>query len=154
RDLLEFEELPTIVWTNFIDTAKALEALLRRKKYKTGMLIGETPKQTRDLIVQEFQGGKRDVIIAHPAVGKFGLTLTAAKTAIYVERSYNGDDYYQSLHRVRRFGTTHSPHVIILLSTAAEETSTIDHVIHKVLGFKRDNSLQITTGLIREVLGV
>lgn len=160
-DLLEFENLPAIVWTNFIDTAKALEALLRRKKYKTGMLIGETPKQTRDLIVQEFQAGKRDIIIAHPAVGKFGLTLTAAKTAIYVERSYNGDDYYQSLHRVRRFGTTHSPHVIILMSNDVEihngihdEKPTIDHVIHKVLGFKRDNSLQITTGLIREVLGV
>ena len=161
RDLLEFESLPAIVWTNFVDTAKALEAILRAKKYRTGMLIGETPKQTRDLIVQEFQKGLRDVIIAHPAVGKFGLTLTAAKTAIYVERSYNGDDYYQSLHRVRRFGTTHSPHVIILMSNDAgtyngiyQEKPTIDHVIHKVLGFKRDNSLQITTGLIKDVLGV
>ncbi|KKM59963.1 hypothetical protein LCGC14_1546570, partial [marine sediment metagenome] len=82
-------------------------------------------------------------------------------TAIYVERSYNGDDYYQSLHRVRRFGTTHSPHVIILLSIDTKDKDgvsstnpTIDHVIHKVLGFKRDNSIQITTGLVREVLGV
>lgn len=160
-DLLEFEELPAIVWTNFVNTAKMLDQFLSHKKYKVGMLIGETGNVVRDSIVEDFQKGLLDIIIAHPAVGKFGLTLTAARTAIYVERSYNGDDYYQSLHRVRRFGTTHSPHIIILLSTILEKLKeevntapTIDHVIHKVLGFKRDNSLQITSGLIREVLGI
>jgi SNF2 family DNA or RNA helicase len=160
-DLLEFETLPAIVWTNFVNTAKALSEMLLRKKYRVGLLIGETSSAARDRIVQEFQAGLIDVIVAHPAVGKFGLTLTAARTAIYVERSYNGDDYYQSLHRVRRFGTTHSPHVIILMSNDPRkidgklvENPTIDHVIHEVLGFKRDNSIQITTGLIREVLGV
>ena len=160
-DLLEFEELPAIIWTNFIKTAEMIEQFLSKKKYKVGMLIGKTKDTVRDDIVQDFQRGLLDVIVAHPAVGKFGLTLTAAKTAIYVERSYNGDDYYQSLHRVRRFGTTHSPHVIILLSIDTKDKDgvsstnpTIDHVIHKVLGFKRDNSIQITTGLVREVLGV
>lgn len=164
-DILTYEEFPVIIWTNFIKTAKMLERFLE-KKHNVGILIGETKNVMRDKVVQDFQNGLLDVIIAHPAVGKFGLTLTAAKTAIYVERSYNGDDYYQSLHRVRRFGTTHSPHVIILLSNWIEkiavvhddlvekEHPTIDHVIHKVLGFKRDNSIQITTGLIREVLGV
>jgi len=160
-DLLEFEELPAIIWTNFIKTAEMIEQFLSKKKHKVGMLIGKTKDTVRDSIVQDFQRGLLDVIVAHPAVGKFGLTLTAAKTAIYVERSYNGDDYYQSLHRVRRFGTTHSPHVIILLSIDTKDKDgvsstnpTIDHVIHKVLGFKRDNSIQITTGLVREVLGV
>ena len=158
-DLLAYERLPAIVWTNFIKTAKMLEQVLS-KKFKVGVLIGETAGAKRDRIVQDFQAGKLDIIIAHPKVGKFGLTLTAARTSIYVERSYDGDDYYQSLHRVRRFGTTHSPHVIILLSNDVNivdgetvEKPTIDHVIHKVLGFKRDNSLQITTGLLREVLG-
>ena len=160
-ELLEFEQLPAIIWTNFIKTAEMLEEQLRKKGYTVGTLIGKTKDTVRDNIVQEFQNGYLNVIVAHPAVGKFGLTLTAARTAIYVERSYNGDDYYQSLHRVRRFGTTHSPHVIILLSLDASPQHgtdysgpTIDHVIHKVLGFKRDNSIQITTGLIREVLGV
>lgn len=158
-DLLEFEELPAIIWTNFIATAKMIADFLHKKKYRVGMLIGETKDVTRDNIVQEFQQGLIDVIVAHPKVGKFGLTLTAARTSIYVERSYDGDDYYQSLHRVRRFGTTHSPHVIILLSINTQDkdgvpsiSPTIDHVIHKVLGFKRENSIQITTGMIREVL--
>lgn len=160
-DLLEFEELPAIIWTNFIDTAEFIADLLHKKKYRVGLLIGKTKDKTRDDIVQEFQNGLIDVIVAHPKVGKFGLNMTAARTAIYAERSYDGDDYYQSLHRVRRFGTKHSPHVIILLSNSTNvvdgevvERNTIDHVIHKVLGFKRENSIQITTGMIREVLDV
>ena len=158
-DILEFEQLPAIIWTNFIPTAVGIRALLQKSKLETRLLTGETSTVDRDLAVRNFQEGKVDAMIAHPGVGKFGLTLTAARTAIYAERSYNGDDYYQSLHRVRRIGTTQSPHVIILLSNLTENIDgeligkpTIDHVIHRVLGFKRENSVQITTGLIREVL--
>jgi SNF2 family DNA or RNA helicase len=160
-DLLEYEEKPAIVWTNFIATANALKKLLESKKYVVRVLTGEVNNKDRDTYVQEFQSGMIDVIIAHPGVGKFGLTLNAAKTAIYVERSYNGDDYYQSLHRVILARVPSSPHIIILRSNYTEEVDgnvvekpTIDHVIHKVLGFKRENSIQITTGVIREVLGV
>lgn len=158
-DLLEFESLPAILWINYIKTAGTLLEKLEKKGYSVGLLTGETSNAMRDKIVQDFQNGKIDVIIAHPGVGKFGLTLTAAKTVIYVERSYNGDDYYQSLHRVRRIGTKHSPHVILLLSSILErlkdevkEKPTIDHVVHKSLGTKREVSIEITTGLIREVL--
>jgi SNF2 family DNA or RNA helicase len=160
-DLLEYEEKPAIVWTNFIATANALQKLLKSKKYIARVLTGEVNNNDRDTYVQEFQSGMVDVIVAHPGVGKFGLTLNAAKTAIYVERSYNGDDYYQSLHRVILARVPSSPHIIILRSNYTEEVDgnvvekpTIDHVIHKVLGFKLENSIQITTGLIREVLGV
>jgi len=164
-DLMEFEQFPVIFWTNFVSTAEHLHEMLTDRGLKSGLLIGKTKDTTRDMFVQKFQRNALDAIVAHPGVGKFGLTLTAARTAIYVERSYDGDNYYQSLHRVRRFGTTHSPHVIILLSNIVEqlklhdeieinEKPTIDHVIHKVLGFKRENSIQITTGLIRETLGV
>lgn len=158
-DMLEYEQLPAIIWTNFIKTGEMLEEELKKRKYKVGMLVGDTSNAQRDAVVTNFQYGNLDVVVAHPAVGKFGLTLTAARTAIYLERSYNGDDYYQSLHRVRRIGTTASPHVIILASLDVrkengehEEYNTIDHVIHEVLGFKRENSVQITTGIIREVL--
>ena len=158
-ELLEFEELPAIIWTNFIKTGHMISDTLRKSKYRVGMLVGETLPADRDAIVQNFQSGGLDVIVAHPGVGKFGLTLAEAKTAIYVERSYNGDDYYQSLHRVRHLKMKHSPHIIILLAVDAKiidgdsvENPTIDHVIHKVLGFKRENAIQITTGLIREVL--
>lgn len=151
-ELLEFEEKPAIVWTNFIRTAEYMEKVLKDAGYRVAVLTGNTPESARQPIVDKFQGGELDVIVAHPGVGKYGLTLTAGRTCIYLERSYNSDDYYQSLHRVRRIGTTQSPHIIHLLSTTFEGTPTIDHVIHRVLKYRRESGIALTTGLIRKAL--
>ena len=159
EDLLEFEELPAIVWTQFIHSADMLSQRLGSKGYKVERLTGQTPQEVRQDIVDRFQSGEIDVLVAHPAVGKYGLTLTRGRTAIYMERSFNGDDFIQSLYRIKRIGTTQSPHVILLLATRPEENlGTVDHVIDRVLEFRKDSSLQITkssltSGLIREILG-
>jgi len=154
EEILEYEELPAIVWTQFIKTAELMYDKLS-KKYRVAVLTGQTKADQRQTIVDNFQAGKLDIIIAHPAVGKFGLTLTAARTAVYMERSYNGDDYYQSLYRVKRIGTTKSPHIIHLLAVRPQgsEGYTIDHVIDNVLKYRKDNSIAITSGMIREYLG-
>ncbi|KKL25392.1 hypothetical protein LCGC14_2405780, partial [marine sediment metagenome] len=101
-EMMQFVEKPVIIWTTFIETARRIRQQLEGKKYKVSELTGRTKKASRQNIVDAFQNDQIDAIIAHPAVGKFGFTLTRARTAIYLERSYNGDDYYQSLHRVRR----------------------------------------------------
>ena len=155
REILEFERLPAIVWTEYVKTVDKMMNVLSRKKYRLSALTGKTPTDRRQYIVDQFQGGDLDVIIAHPGVGKFGFNLPAARTAIYLERSYNGDDYYQSLHRVRRIGTTESPHVIHLRSTRPDNGgATIDHVIHAVLDYKTQSTIKLTSGLVREVLGL
>ena len=154
HELLEYEELPAIVWTQFIATANFMKQELS-KKYRVATLTGQTKPEERQDIVDKFQAGELDVIIAHPAVGKFGLTLTAARTAIYMERSYNGDDFFQSLYRIKRIGTTKSPHVIFLLAVRPEgiEGYTIDHVINNVLDYRKNNSIAITTGMVKNILG-
>lgn len=151
-EILEYEELPAIIWTNFVQTAQILETMLTGMKYSVGVLTGETSKTDLQKIVDQFQAGELDIIIAHPGVGKFGLTLTRARTVIYLERSYNGDDYYQSLHRVRRIGTTHSPHVIHLMAVGPKDEPTIDAVIHKVLSYRKDQNLKLTAGELRNIL--
>lgn len=153
-EILEFEEKPAIIWTQFIHTAERLYKDLKAK-YRTGLLIGEVSNDERQKVVNDFQEGNIDVLVAHPAVGKFGLTLTRARTAIYLERSFNGDDYYQSLYRIRRIGTTQPPHVIHMISVrpGSSTGNTIDQVIDRVLDYRKNQSLSITSGLIREYLG-
>lgn len=149
-EMLGYEELPAIVWTNYIQTVNLVSERLKRAKFKVATLFGETKQEERQETVDKFQKGDLDVIIAHPKVGKFGLTLTRARTAIYLERSYDGDDYYQSLYRVRRIGTTQSPHVIHLISShPTSESVTIDTVIGRVLTYRKDSSFKLTSGLIR-----
>ena len=150
-EILEYEKFPVIIWTNFIKTAECITKELLSLKHRVETLTGATSPHNRDKIVNEFQDGNIDIIVAHPAVGKFGLTLTRARTCIYLERSYNGDDYYQSLYRVKRIGTKHSPHIIHLLATRpGSNAPTVDHVIDKVLKFRKDSNIAITSGLIRD----
>lgn len=144
-EMLEYEQGPFIIWTSFIDTATAMVERLKDKGWRAEKLTGATKIADRQTIVDKFQSGELDVIVAHPAVGKFGLTLTAARTAIYLERGYNGDDYYQSLHRVRRIGTKFSPHIIHLIADRANgEDSTVDEVINKILAGRKDMVKSIT----------
>jgi len=154
EEVLEYETGPFIVWTNFIPTAKNIRDRLK-SKYRCELMIGETPNEERDQIKDKFQNGEVDILIAHPAVGKFGLTLTRARTAIYLERSFNGDDYYQSLYRIRRIGTEVSPHVIHLVAVRPDgkEGNTIDQVVDMVLDYRKNSSLSITSGFIRDNLG-
>jgi SNF2 family DNA or RNA helicase len=149
-ELLEYEQLPAIIWTCFISTADNLCNELS-KKYRVAKLTGKTSAEDRQKAVDEFQAGNLDIIVAHPGVGKFGLTLTAAKTAIYLERTYNADDYYQSLYRVRRIGTKQSPHIIHLMSTRQDGSNTVDYVIGKILETRKNNAVALSEGEIKSL---
>lgn len=149
-ELLDFVAYPIIIWTSYIETAKQLREKLNKNKLYTSILTGQTPDHSRQEIVNNFQSGKVDILIAHPGVGKYGLTLTAGRTAIYLERTFNNDDYFQSMHRIRRIGTTQSPHVIHLKATKFDGGSTVDETIHKVLSYRTNTALKLTAGLLRD----
>ncbi|HZX14877.1 MAG TPA: DEAD/DEAH box helicase [Thermodesulfobacteriota bacterium] len=153
KELLQFVDFPIIIWTSFLKTASLFTKELRSLKLKVAPLTGETPPSVRDKIVTDFQNGNLDVIIAHPGVGKYGHTLTACRTAIYLERDYNGDNFYQSMYRIKRIGTNHSPYVVKLLATKPDgDTNTIDCLIDQVLHAKSSAVKKLTTGMIRELL--
>jgi SNF2 family DNA or RNA helicase len=150
-ETLEYVSTPAIVWTSFITTAERMTELIRKSGRRVATLTGKTPQDDRQNIVDKFQGGDLDIIVAHPGVGKFGFTLTAGRTSIYLERGYNGDDYYQSLYRIRRIGTTVSPSIVhMIASRPNSDDPTIDRVIARILKYRMDSSRQLTSGLIRE----
>lgn len=155
RELIDLKPGPILIWTSFKTTARVLYDILAKKGRKIAVLTGDTPAESRSAIANRFQSGLVDVLIAHPAVGKFGLNLFNAKTVIYLERNFNGDDFYQSLHRVRRIGMTGSPEVIFLLTerpTGRVITDTVDWAVHRVLDYRKNSTIKMTTGKIKEAL--
>jgi SNF2 family DNA or RNA helicase len=148
-EVLEYAPKPTLVWTSYIATANLLSA-----KYKAPAMTGQTKTADRDRIVDDLQNGKLDVVFAHPGVGKFGYTMTKARSSVYLERTYNGDDYLQSLYRIRRIGTVEAPVVYRILATAPDDvvaqrkrrsTATVDHVIDTVLHRKTAGTGELTS---------
>lgn len=151
-EMLQYEQFPAIMWTNFIETANYMLERLHAKGYKAAKLTGATRPEERQQIVEDFQCGRLDIIIAHPAVGKYGLDLFAAKTVIYLERNYNSDDYYQSLNRVRHIDAKVSPHIVHLISVRANSSAnTVDFVIDKVLEGRRAKVRKLTSHEVRNL---
>lgn len=145
-DVLQQNELPALVWINYIKTGEVLQERLSKLGYTVALLTGAVKSADRQAIVDAFQAGKIDILIIHPGVGKYSHTLTACKTAIYLERSFDGEAYYQSLYRVRRIVSKHAVKVVYLLSTYQDGKMTIDQVVHKILLERSQKAQKLTIG--------
>lgn len=139
---------PYIVWVNFIETGERIRDRLSNKKYRVGLANGSTKMEYRQSIVDAFQREELDVIILNNQVGKFGFTLTKARTAFFLERMYD-DSYFQCLHRNRRIGTAYSPIIVNMRSVYENGHKTIDHVIHSVLDYRVGMIQKVTAGMMR-----
>ena len=150
-ELLPLYPAPYIIWTSFVKTAKSLAMKMSQKGLVTAFMVGETLSEDRQSIVDHFQAGKIDCLDLGQAVGSFGLTLTTGRTAFYPERNY-ARSYFQSLYRVRRIGTTHSPNIVHMRSVYSDGTCTIDHLVHSMLDYRVGMVQKLTIGMVLDNL--
>jgi hypothetical protein len=139
-----------MVWVNFIATGTMLRDKLSNLGKRVALANGSTPMEERNQMVDAFQGGEIDALILNNQVGKFGFTLTKARTAFFVERMYD-DSYFQCLHRNRRIGTEFSPIVVNMRSVTAAGEQTIDHLIHSVLDYRNGMIRKVTAGDLKKI---
>src|SRR4029079_1515247 len=104
-----------VIWSNFVETLKLLQAAVNDSGYRAELIYGGTPKEsteesdelTREKIIREFTqpGSSLDVLIANPAACAESISLhKTCSHAIYYDLSYNCAQYLQSLDRIHRVG--------------------------------------------------
>ena len=54
---------------------------------------------------ESFLSGDKDLLLMQIASGKFGHSFTNTKSVIYIDYTFNSDDYYQSLARTKRLNS-------------------------------------------------
>lgn len=146
-DLLLPETIPALVWVTHKQTAKwAAEEISNKFSPKVKILMGETPKQERQAIIEKFQKGELDVLILHPSVGKYGHTLSAARTAFYLEINFQAEPYYQSRFRGRVVGKEFPIRLIHLLARQPNGLETIDHLVYRTVCGRSNRAQQLTVG--------
>lgn len=119
-----------IIWTSFVDNIPALQK--RFSELRPVSLYGEMNGNAREAAVSAFKrDSKVRLLVANPAAAREGLTLTQARTAIYVDRTFNLVDFLQSQDRIHRLSQT-KPCEIVLLTGRG----TIDEFIDFSLGQK------------------
>jgi len=90
-----------IVWSSFTKNVDWLSELFR--KYGAVKIHGKMAIRERNASVDHFsKDANRRVLVATPAAAKEGLTLTAADSAIFYDRSFSLDDYLQAQDRIHR----------------------------------------------------
>jgi SNF2 family DNA or RNA helicase len=86
-----------IIFSNF---SSYLKELAKKINNKLGLIIGETGKPMRQNIVEQFQAGKIQVILANIQAAGTGLTLDAAGTVIFLDRDYTVSSNQQAEDRI------------------------------------------------------
>lgn len=116
---------PLVIFMVNVDLANMVYESLQNLGRKVGLLSGKTPAEVRGVIVKEFQRGSIDTVVATLATAGQGITLTRARTAIFLQRSWSYVESRQAEDRIHRLGSQHHESIEIIDIVAAgtvEET--------------------------------
>jgi SWI/SNF-related matrix-associated actin-dependent regulator 1 of chromatin subfamily A len=109
-----------VIWTNYLGNIRELVA--RYKDLGAAPFSGEVTAAEREKTVRAFQTEEEPrVLVAVPAAGGVGITLTAAQTAVYIDKTWNAEHWMQSVDRIHRIGQRGTVNVISLLSCKVDE---------------------------------
>ena len=120
KDLLEQVECVPI-YTDHVESAKALAAA-----FGIEAITGEMPAAKRSIIGNEFQEGKRRVIVATIKSFSTGISLTRANNLVFNDLPWIPGDLAQTIYRIHR----------------RDQKKTC--VIHKILGSPQDAKISET----------
>jgi len=113
-----------------------LSAALTKADIKHGLITGMQNEYERQKAVDDFQSGLTKWILYTDKAGGVGITLTAARRLIMLQRPWSLVDYKQAIDRVHRIGS--EIHDSIIVTDYVTENTIEDRVID-VLGSKADS---------------
>ena len=113
-----------------------LSAALTKEKIEHGLITGAQDEDERQQAIDDFQSGKTKWILFTAQAGGVGVTLTAARRLVMLQRPWSLVDHKQALDRVHRIGSEIHDSVII---TDYVTEGTIEERVLQVLETKADN---------------
>ena len=117
-----------------------LSAELTKSKIPHGLITGDQNEDERQKAIDDFQSGAIKWILFTAQAGGVGITLTAARRLIMLQRPWSLVDHKQVLDRVHRIGSEIHDSIVI---TDYVTEGTIEERVIQVLETKADNFEQI-----------
>jgi len=94
-----------LVWGVFVDTLQKIKKALLDKGIKTNLVYGETDKDERIRLIDDFRDGSAQVLISNPSTLAESISLhQTVHHAVYFEYDYNLTYMLQSRDRIHRLG--------------------------------------------------
>ncbi len=119
--------------------------------YRCGYLTGAQGKSERTRGIAAFQAGKLDVMLATSGAGGLGITLTAAGTAVFLQRSWELDKAIQPEDRLHRIGQKNE--AVEIIDVVARRT--VDERVRELLRVKGGRLAELVQDarITRELMG-
>jgi hypothetical protein len=122
---------PVVVFLEHQATLARLEKGLRKQRIRFKVIEGKTPAKKRQGIIDGFQAHEFPVFIGTKAA-KEGITLTAARHLLFLERYFTSAEEEQAEDRIRRIGQTRKTTIWYL-----HAVDTVDDRIASIVRSKR-----------------
>lgn len=136
RELVHEQGQKLVVWTNYL--GNVAELCERYKGYGAHPFSGEVSAADRERTVRAFQEDEAPkILVAVPAAGGVGITLTAAQTAVYIDKTWNAEHWMQSVDRLHRIGQRGTVNIISFLGCK------VDEIIHWNLRRKEQGQAKV-----------
>lgn len=104
ESVVEQADTPVLIFLPFRSTAQALHDYLTKRKYRVGLVTGDTKTADRGVLFDAVQHGKLHALVAVAGTVSHGLTLTGARYVLWPLPPYSYEEYDQSNGRVVRDG--------------------------------------------------
>lgn len=133
--VLEETQGKVIIWSPRVpDLEKIIKALSDEYGPETvGGFYGATKDDERNRVKEEFQKPESPLkyFVSNQATGRFGNTLTEAKTVIYFSNNHNLEDRMQSEDRAHRIGQTDKVTYIDFVSPGTIDEKILQSLLNK-----------------------
>lgn len=117
-----------------------LSARMTKEKIPHGLITGAQSGLERQQAIDDFQNGRTKWILFTAQAGGVGVTLTAARRLVMLQRPWSLVDYKQAIDRVHRIGSEIHDSIII---TDYVTEGTIEEKVIETLGAKDYNFQQV-----------
>jgi len=103
-EVMESDGRPVVIFAHHRNVIERIAAEIRKKGYTSDVLYGGMSSDEKQIIVDKFQGGKIDALVASITAAGVGITLTRARIAIFAELDWTPANVFQAEDRIHRIG--------------------------------------------------
>lgn len=135
-DLDDFGDDAVAVMAVSRQLIELLSAELEKRKIPHGLVTGAQTEDQRQVAIDDFQSGRTKLLLFTAAAGGVGVTLTAARYLVRLQRPWSRVDDVQALNRVHRIGSEIHDTIVVIDYVS---DGTIDERVIKVLDEKGES---------------
>lgn len=139
NDIEDFGSNQIVVFAASRQLIELLSEAMNKKNIEHGLITGKIDLDERQAYIDRFQKGEFQFMLVTTGAGGTGLTLTAANTAVFLQRPWSVVDSQQSEARVRRIGSEIHDKITIIDYVSLD---TADETVLEALT-KKDEMLQV-----------